>query len=58
MIRRLIVLMSAALAVLLSHAHCAHAVDFKIVIESARIAARAWTAAYGDCPIDDKTGLK
>jgi len=27
-------------------------------IESARTAARAWTAAYGNCPINDKTGLK
>ena len=27
-------------------------------IENARKAARAWTAAYGNCPIDDKTGLK
>jgi hypothetical protein len=27
-------------------------------IESARRAAKAWTAAYGNCPIVDKTGLK
>jgi hypothetical protein len=24
-------------------------------IEAARRAARAWTVAYGDCPIDDKS---
>ena len=27
-------------------------------IQSARKAARAWTAAYGNCPIDDLTGLR
>jgi hypothetical protein len=27
-------------------------------IDSARKAARAWTVAYGNCLIDDKTGLK
>jgi hypothetical protein len=27
-------------------------------IESARTAARAWTVAYGNCPIDDKSGVK
>jgi hypothetical protein len=27
-------------------------------IESARKAARAWTVAYGNCPIDDKSSLK
>jgi len=27
-------------------------------IESARRAAKAWTAAYGNCPIDDKSWLK
>jgi hypothetical protein len=27
-------------------------------IQSARKAARAWTAAYGNCPIADKTGLR
>jgi hypothetical protein len=27
-------------------------------IESARKAARAWTVAYGNCPIDDKSGVK
>jgi hypothetical protein len=27
-------------------------------IDSARKAARAWTSAYGNCPIVDKTGLK
>jgi hypothetical protein len=25
-------------------------------IESARRAARAWTVAYGNCPIEDKSG--
>lgn len=25
-------------------------------IESTRRAARAWTVAYGNCPIDDKSG--
>jgi hypothetical protein len=27
-------------------------------IESARTAARAWTVAYGNCPIVDKSGVK
>jgi hypothetical protein len=27
-------------------------------IERARKAARAWTAAYGNCRVDDLTGLK
>jgi DUF971 family protein len=27
-------------------------------LESARKAARAWTAAYGNCAIADKTGVK
>jgi len=27
-------------------------------IESARRAARAWTVAYGDCRVEDKTGVK
>ena len=27
-------------------------------IESARRAAKAWTAAYGNCPIRDKSGVK
>jgi hypothetical protein len=27
-------------------------------IENARKAARAWTAAYGNCPIVDKSGVK
>ena len=27
-------------------------------IESARMAARAWTVAYGNCPIVDKSGVK
>jgi hypothetical protein len=27
-------------------------------IQSARKAARAWTAAYGNCPIIDKSGLR
>jgi hypothetical protein len=27
-------------------------------IEGARKAARAWTAAYGNCPIVDRTGLR
>jgi hypothetical protein len=27
-------------------------------LESARKAARAWTAAYGNCPVVDKTGLR
>jgi hypothetical protein len=27
-------------------------------IQAARRAARAWKVAYGDCPVDDKTGLK
>jgi hypothetical protein len=27
-------------------------------LESARKAARAWTAAYGECPIVDKSGVK
>lgn len=27
-------------------------------IEAARKAARAWTAAYDNCPIHDRTGLK
>jgi hypothetical protein len=27
-------------------------------IESARRAAKAWTVAYGNCPIRDKSGVK
>jgi hypothetical protein len=27
-------------------------------IESARRAAKAWTVAYGNCRIDDKSGVK
>jgi hypothetical protein len=27
-------------------------------VESARRAARAWTGAYGSCPIVDKSGVK
>jgi hypothetical protein len=27
-------------------------------IGSARRAARAWTVAYGNCPIDDKSGVE
>jgi hypothetical protein len=27
-------------------------------IESARRAARAWTGAYGNCPVTDKSGVK
>jgi hypothetical protein len=27
-------------------------------IESARRAAKAWTVAYGNCPIDDKSGVQ
>jgi hypothetical protein len=27
-------------------------------LENARKAARAWTAAYGNCWIDDKTGIR
>jgi hypothetical protein len=27
-------------------------------IKSARRAAKAWTAGYGNCPIDDKSGVK
>jgi hypothetical protein len=27
-------------------------------LESARRAARAWTVAYGNCPIRDKSGVK
>jgi hypothetical protein len=29
-----------------------------LTIESARTAARAWTSAYGNCSINDKTGVK
>ena len=27
-------------------------------MESGRRAAKAWTVAYGNCPIDDKSGVK
>ena len=27
-------------------------------IESARRAAKAWTGAFGNCPIEDKSGVK
>jgi hypothetical protein len=27
-------------------------------IEGARRAAKAWTVAYGNCPIDDKSGVR